>query len=167
MCHNKISSIQGVNWTLELTVIKTNKYNFVDIFKRILGSRFITIKRGIWIWINCMIIIYSTVCLILAPFLSCSTLFIYLLRIGGDVYCIEGWSDFHFFCDFRKWAHCYRWLYLYTVSSIPKNRQILQRARAAHARQNFHSFKITVTLKIIFFLSGMNLLFTSKTNCQK
>ena len=108
MCHNKISSIQGVNWTLELTVIKTNKYNFVDIFKRILGSRFITIKRGIWIWINCMIIIYSTVCLILAPFLSCSTLFIYLLRIGGDVYCIVGWSDFHFFCDFRKWAHCYR-----------------------------------------------------------
>ena len=124
----------------------------MDIFKRILGSRFITIKRGIWIWINCMIIIYITVCLILAPFLSCSKLFIYLLRIGGDVYCIEGWSDFHFFCDFRKWAHCYRLALFIYCKFNSKKRQILQRARAAHARQNFHSFKITGTLKFFFFL---------------
>ena len=59
---------------------------------------------------------------------------------------------FTFFAIFENGHIAIDWLYLYTVSSIPKNRQILQRARAAHARQNFHSFKITGTLKFFFFL---------------
>ena len=56
---------------------------------------------------------------------------------------ILGWSDFHFFFDVRKWAHCCR------LSIFLRNRRSLP--RTAHARQNFHFQKITETLKINFF----------------
>ena len=39
--------------------------------------------------------------------------------------CSMGWSDFHLFCDFRKWAHCYR-LAVFLWVQFPKIRQILQ-----------------------------------------
>ena len=64
------------------------------------------------------------------------------VKEGGDD-CWLGWSDFHFFTIFENVHIAVDWLYF--MSSIPKNQQILPRTRAAHARQSFNIQKITET----------------------
>ena len=83
-----------------------------------------------------------------------SRYFIFLVPAMYEYHtCTVGWSDFHFFLQFSKTGTLLSIGYIF-MSSIPKNRRILQRARGVHARQNFYFKKITGTLKMnIFFLS--------------
>ena len=63
----------------------------------------------------------------------------------------EGWGDFHFL-RFSKMGTLLSIGYIF-MSSIPKNRRISPRARAAHDRQSFIFFLITGTLKMNIFLN--------------
>ena len=66
--------------------------------------------------------------------------------------CTLGWSDLALFYDFRK-ATRFCWSGILFRRSIPKNRQILPRARASHARQSFNFKKIAGALiKYEFFV---------------